>query len=119
MLVRHAAECEEIIAGDQCLLREMLHPDKADVQVRYSLAQATIRPGLRSLPHRLRTAEVYVIIEGRGIMCIDHEREAVQAGDLVYIPPQAVQHIENSGGSDLRFLCIVDPAWRREDEEVL
>jgi mannose-6-phosphate isomerase-like protein (cupin superfamily) len=119
MLVRHAAECEEMIAGDQSILRELLHPDKADVQVRCSLAQATIRPGQRSRPHRLRAAEIYVIIEGRGIMCIDQEREAVQAGDLVYIPPQAVQHIVNSGVSDLRFICVVDPAWRREDEEVL
>jgi len=28
------------------------------------------------------------------------------------------QYIENTGDSDLKFLCIVDPAWREENEEV-
>jgi mannose-6-phosphate isomerase-like protein (cupin superfamily) len=36
----------------------------------------------------------------------------------VYIPPGAEQHIRNTGAGDLKFLCIVDPAWRAEDEEV-
>jgi len=119
MLVRHAKHCEEFIAGDETMLRELLHPDKADVRVRCSLALATVRPGQRSRPHRLGTSEVCFIIEGQGIMHIDHEREDVQAGDLVYIPPQAVQYIENRGDAALRFLCIVDPAWRSADEEVL
>jgi mannose-6-phosphate isomerase-like protein (cupin superfamily) len=29
-----------------------------------------------------------------------------------------MQYIENTGVSVLKFLCIVDPAWRKEDEEV-
>jgi len=41
------------------------------------------------------------------------------AGDTVYIPPRAKQQITNSGSVDLAFLCIVDPAWRSEDEEVV
>jgi len=119
MLVRHVMHCEEFIAGDGTALRELLHPDKAGARVRYSLALATVRPGQRSRPHRLATSEVYFILEGQGVMRVDHEREAVRDGDVIYIPPHAVQHIENSGCVALRFLCIVDPAWRSADEEVL
>ena len=29
------------------------------------------------------------------------------------IPPGSTQYIENTGNSDLKFLCIVEPAWRK------
>ena len=44
MFVRTLWECEEFIAGDGSILRELLHPDKADVAVRYSLAHAKVPP---------------------------------------------------------------------------
>ncbi len=50
-------------------------------------------------------------------MHIDEESLEVGPDCAVYIPPQAMQYIENTGNSDLKFLCIVDPAWRKEDEE--
>lgn len=52
-------------------------------------------------------------------MHIDAESSEVVAGSAVYIPPRSIQHIENTGTQDLVFLCIVDPAWRAQDEEVL
>src|ERR1044072_189039 len=119
MLTRNLESCPEFIAGDGTILREILHPDKADVDLRYSLAHAIVRPGQASLPHRLLTSEVYYILEGAGIMHIDEEVMAGGGGHAVYIPPGAVQFIESPGESDLQFLCIVDPAWRAEDEEVL
>jgi len=38
---------------------------------------------------------------------------------VVYIPPLSTQYIRNTGSDDLKFLCIVDPAWREQDEEIL
>lgn len=119
MLIRHLQDCEEFIAGDRSLLRELLHPDKVDVAIRYSLAHATVEPGRKTTPHRLRTAEVYYILEGHGWMHIDQEVSEATPGSVIYIPPHATQHIENPGDSDLIFLCLVDPAWRVEDEEIL
>jgi mannose-6-phosphate isomerase-like protein (cupin superfamily) len=52
-------------------------------------------------------------------MHIDDETAVVASGQAVYIPPDAVQFIENPGPGNLAFLCIVDPAWRPEDEAVL
>jgi mannose-6-phosphate isomerase-like protein (cupin superfamily) len=119
MFIRELTDCGEFIAGDNCALREILHPDKADLALRYSLAHAVVKPGNTTWVHRLRTSEVYYIIEGEGIMHIDDESALVRPGSTVYIPPQAAQSITNSGKKDLKFICIVDPAWRKEDEKVL
>ena len=119
MLIRHVSDCEEFIAGDNCLLREILHPDKEALAIRYSLAHAVVKPGDTTWAHKLTTSEVYYIISGEGIMHIDGEDAPVHPGSTVYIPPQAKQNITNSGNSDLVFICIVDPAWRKEDEEVV
>jgi mannose-6-phosphate isomerase-like protein (cupin superfamily) len=119
MLIRRLEDCDRFIGGDDSILRELLHPDKADVAIRYSLAHATIKPGARTKWHRLRAAEVYYILAGRGRMHIDGEVSEVSDAQAVYIPPGSTQHIENIGTVNLVFLCIVDPAWRREDEEVV
>jgi mannose-6-phosphate isomerase-like protein (cupin superfamily) len=119
MFIRKLSECPEFIAGDNCTLREILHPDKAELKLRFSLAHAVVKPGDTTRVHRLRTSEVYHIIEGEGIMHIDGESAPVRPGSTIYIPPLAKQSITNPGKTVLKFICIVDPAWRKEDEEVL
>jgi len=118
MLIRKLMECEEFMAGDQTILRELLHPDKQAIALRYSLAHATVPAGQTSTPHALTTSEVYYILSGVGQMTIDGETQRVQPGDAVYIPPNARQFIHNPGSEPLIFICIVDPAWRKEDETV-
>lgn len=119
MFIRSLEDCPAFVAGDGTILREMLHPDKADLALRYSLAHAVVPVGATSFKHRLRHSEVYYLLAGEGTMFIDEASAPVQAGDTVYIPPRAVQWIENTGAAPLAFLCIVDPAWQPEDEEVL
>jgi len=119
MFIRNLAKCRKFIAGDDTILRELLHPDKQDLKLRYSLAHAVLKPGKKSYLHKLKTSEVYYILQGKGLMHIGRAAKAVRPGDAVYIPPGSRQYIENTGGSELKFLCIVDPAWRRQDEEIL
>ncbi len=119
MYIIDLKEREKFIAGDRTILRQLLHPDKADLAIRFSLAHATLKPGDRSTLHALKTSEVYFILEGEGEMHIDDEKEKVFPGQVVYIPPHARQYIRNTGIGELKFICIVDPAWREEDEEIL
>jgi mannose-6-phosphate isomerase-like protein (cupin superfamily) len=119
MYIKELNDCPEFVAGDNCMLREILHPDKENLALRYSLAHATVKPGDTTWKHRLKTSEVYYIIEGNGTMHIDAESRPIKPGSTIYIPPQAIQSITNSGKTDLKFICIVDPAWRKEDEEVV
>ncbi|PSB32315.1 cupin domain-containing protein [Stenomitos frigidus] len=118
MLIQKLHACPEFIAGDGTLLRELLHPDKQAIDLRYSLAHAIVPSGQTSLPHSLETSEVYYILGGKGEMYIDGERQVVEPGDAIYIPPQAEQCIRNEGTEPLIFICIVDPAWRQEDETI-
>jgi mannose-6-phosphate isomerase-like protein (cupin superfamily) len=119
LFIKELNACEFFTAGDDTHLRELLHPDKADLKINYSLAHAVVNPGQASLRHRLRTSEVYYILEGRGLMHVNDETASVAPGQAIYIPPHAVQYIHNTGSADLVFLCIVDPAWRQEDEEII
>ncbi|HON89990.1 MAG TPA: cupin domain-containing protein [Sedimentisphaerales bacterium] len=119
MFIRRLNDCREFLAADHSILRELLHPDKANLAIRYSLAHATVPPGCKTTPHRLRTTEVYYVLQGQGRMHIDAEVADVTCGFAIYIPPGATQFIENLGEDDLVFLCLVDPAWRAVDEEIV
>jgi mannose-6-phosphate isomerase-like protein (cupin superfamily) len=110
MLIRRLEDCCEFTAGDRTRLKELLHPDRQPTTIRYSLAHASLDPGTASVPHALSSSEVYYILSGRGSMVIDTEECAVAPGQAVYIPPNAVQYIKNTGDGPLAFLCIVDPA---------
>ena len=122
LLIRKLSDQKLIIAIDGTLLRELLNPeiDKEKPKLGFSIAHAIVKPHQASLPHRLKTSsEVYYIIQGKGRVHIDDETSDVVAGDTIYIPPNARQYIENTGDIDLAFLCLVDPAWRAQDEELI
>ncbi|KKQ27592.1 MAG: Cupin [Candidatus Magasanikbacteria bacterium GW2011_GWC2_37_14] len=120
MLIKKFANQKEIIAGDNCLLREFINVEHGDkVDCRYSLAWSKMPVTKKTWKHTMKTSEVYFILKGKGKMYINDEAEEVGVYDTVYIPPNATQYIENIGEEDLEFICIVDPAWRKEDEVVL
>lgn len=119
MLTKPLAACREILAGDRTVLRELLHPSRDPAAIGYSLAHAKLARGAASLPHRLKTSEVYYFVSGQGRMHVDGETAAVTREQALYVPPGATQHLENTGPDELVFLCIVDPAWKLEDEEIL
>jgi len=113
MFLRNLKNCDTFLAADNAILKEILHPDKQNIDIRYSLAHATVKTGQKTKPNGLTTTKVYYIIKGTGIMHINEDKKKVNKGCAIYIPPHATQCIENIGKSDLVFLCIVDPAWRK------
>ncbi len=118
MDIRHLKDRPAFTAGDGCTLRELANAATEKASFRYSLAHAVVAVGQKTAPHRLKTSEVYYILTGEGKMHINEETAEVRSGDMVDIPPMALQWIENTGREDLVFLCIVDPGWRKEDEIV-
>jgi mannose-6-phosphate isomerase-like protein (cupin superfamily) len=119
ILKRTLAECQEFVAGDETVLRELLHPTKQPIKLGYSLAHGKLAAGRRSKRHVLQTSEVYYFIAGHGRFMIDRETCQIEPGSTVYVPPGGVQFLENTGTTDVEFLCLVDPAWRIEDEALL
>ena len=118
MFLKYLKDCDEFIAGDGSILREFLHPDKANLKINYSLAYAKVTVGQATKPHKLRASEVYYILVGQGLMHINEHSFQVNPHCAIYIPPHSKQYIENIGESDLEFLCIVEPAWREEYEQI-
>jgi len=116
MLVKHEKECPEIIANDGCRLRELLHPERDDAEISYSLAMANVEPGKSTYRHQLRQTEVYYILQGIGRIHIGDETQEVNEDDAVVIPKNSVQWIENIGENNLVFAVIVSPPWKAEDD---
>jgi len=120
MIAKDLAKCQYFQAMDLTYLTELLHPERDRVQLPYSIAHALLPAGAASLPHRLKTSsEVYLILEGEGLMHIDSELIEVRPGQAMLIPPGSIQHLQNTSDKDLKFICIVNPFWRAEDEEII
>ncbi len=119
MSVRKNSEIPSIDGNEGTKIKQYYHPHNTLDGVRFSLAQFTVKQGKRSLRHKLLSSEIYYILEGVGTLRINEESISVKKDDSVYVPPMSEQFIENTGSSDLRFLCMVDPAWKAEDEIIL
>ena len=119
MSIQKNSEIPSIRGSEGTKIKQYFHPHNTLNGIRFSLAQFTIKQGKRSLRHKLQSSEIYYILEGTGIMMINDELFSVKKDDSVFVPPMSEQFIENIGTSDLRFLCIVDPSWKTEDEIIL
>ena len=116
MIIKKNEDIEVIEGSEGTRIKQIISPVETNNVIRYSIAHCTINPGERSKPHIMKTSEMYYILQGEGIMHIDSETKQVNQNDLIFVPPMSNQFLENSGEIDLTVLCIVDPAWRQEDE---
>ncbi|MCW3995157.1 MAG: cupin domain-containing protein [Candidatus Bathyarchaeota archaeon] len=102
-------------------LHDYLTPERCYIVENYgdnniSIARATVKPGVTTIPHHLEgTQEIYLITSGQGKVSIGEiEPTDVTVGDVVVIPPQTSQKIENTGSTDLVFYCICTPRFTPE-----
>lgn len=119
MSVRKSSEIEEIPGSEGAKIKQYFHPHNTLNGIGYSLAHFTLEPRGKTTPHMIKSSEIYFILEGEAALMIDGERHQVKKDDSVYVPPSSKQYIENTGTVNLRFLCIVEPAWKPEDETIL
>jgi mannose-6-phosphate isomerase-like protein (cupin superfamily) len=119
MLIRDSATCPHERVMDHSVLCELLHPDNVAEasDLSCSIAHGIVPGGESTLPHNLqKSTEFYYILQGTGSMQIDGETSPVHPGQIVMIPPGAIQHIHNTGTCDLVFLCVISPKWQAHDE---
>jgi len=57
--------------------------------------------------HRHRQAEIYLILEGTGLVQIDGKAQPVEAGSAVFIAGNVVHSCENTGASDVRSAYVL------------
>ena len=119
MSVRKNSEVETISGNEGTKIKQYFHPHNTLNGINYSLAQFTLEVGKKSLLHKIKSSEIYYILEGDAVLKINEESYQLKKDDSVYVPPMSEQYIENMGSTNLRFLCIVEPAWKPEDEIIL
>ncbi len=116
MIISDLDKCQVIQGSEGTKIKQIFHPHNTMLGIGYSIAQCTVEPGKKSQPHRMKSSEIYYILKGRGIIHSDDESSDIAENQAAYIPPASRQFIENTGSVDLEFLCIVEPAWKQEDE---
>ena len=86
----------------------------------FAMGFVTLEPDGGQVPwHNQEQEEVYFLIEGRAEMCLGGEREVLEAGQAVYIPPGVFHQVTNIGPTAARLLYCYGPAgdvahWRQE-----
>ena len=68
---------------------------------------ASIPPGEALHEHRHRQNEVYLVLEGNGMVRHGSDAHPIEAGSAVFIPGDAVHSCENTGALDLRFAYVL------------
>jgi mannose-6-phosphate isomerase-like protein (cupin superfamily) len=51
--------------------------------------------------------ELYYLLSGNGVMHIGDEQREVEAGDVIYIPPETVHYLHNSSSAPIRFITLM------------
>jgi quercetin dioxygenase-like cupin family protein len=109
MDVASRADIEPFTTKDGSTIREYLHTQAQ------SLAEASLEPGQSTQRHYHRASEeIYLLVEGGGLMEVDGEEREVVAGDAILIPPGA-WHTLVAGGDGARLLCCCVPPYSHDD----
>ena len=110
----------DFIEGDEgAKIKQYFEPHNTSNGINYSIAQFSLESGKKTKLHKIKSSEIYYILEGEGKLKIDDKIFRLKKDDSAYVPPNSKQFIENIGSKYLRFLCIVEPAWKAEDDEIL
>ncbi len=71
----------------------------------------TVEPGGQQKLHHHTAIQIYVIVQGSGLMHVGGESQQVSAGDLIYIPSDAKHGIENNTAESLVYVSAATPAF--------
>ncbi len=91
----------------------------------FSIGMVTLDPNGGQVPwHNQEQEEVYFILEGSGEMCLGEERQSVEMGQAVYIPPGVFHQMTNTGSDPMKMMYCYGPAgdvahWKQELEGTL
>lgn len=104
-------ESKEFFTNERCHILELLNNHNTDKS--FSIARARVESGVTTAWHRLSDiTEYYYILEGVGFMEIgENPGFEVKKNDLITIPSNQAQRIENTGVEDLVFLALCDPPF--------
>jgi quercetin dioxygenase-like cupin family protein len=72
-----------------------------------TLGVARFPPGEELHEHRHAQSEVYLVLDGTGVVTVDREEREVAAGAAVFIPGNALHSCRNTGDVELRLAYVL------------
>ena len=67
MSVRKSSEIDSIKGNEGSKIKQYFHPHNTLNGINYSLAQFTLEPGKKSLLHKIKSSEIYYILQGEAV----------------------------------------------------
>jgi mannose-6-phosphate isomerase-like protein (cupin superfamily) len=119
MSIKEDSKISFINGSENVKIKQYFDPKNTSNGINYSLAQFSLEIGQKTKLHKIKSSEIYYILEGNGRLKINSEKFELKKNDSAYVPPNSEQFLENIGSEILRFLCIVEPAWKPEDDKIL
>jgi quercetin dioxygenase-like cupin family protein len=66
MSIQKNSEINSIEGNEGTKIRQYFHPHNTLNGINYSLAQFTLEPGKKSKLHKIKSSEIYYVLEGSG-----------------------------------------------------
>ena len=73
----------------------------------FTMRQFTVEAGGSTPQHTHPWEHEAFILEGSGTVKGGDEVEAFEAGDVIFVPPDELHQLKNTGEGELRFLCMI------------
>ncbi len=82
----------------------------------FTVAEVEVKPGGSTLHHSHAYEHAMFVLEGMGEVVESTGTSPITPGEVLYIAPDELHQIRNTGGKMLRFLSI-EPVLREEKKE--
>jgi mannose-6-phosphate isomerase-like protein (cupin superfamily) len=86
----------------------------------FAMGYVVLEPNGGQVPwHNQEQEEVYMVLQGKGEICVGEERQEITAGQCVFLPPTVFHQLTNVGDTPLHMMYIYCPGgdvahWRQE-----
>jgi len=80
---------------------------EADGARNFFMRQFTLDPGGHTPRHTHEWEHECYILAGEGVVMTPDGEKPVSAGDCLFVGPDDVHQFRNTGGGELKFLCLV------------
>ena len=119
MSLQKDSEIDSVDGVEGTKIKQYFNSKNTVGAISYSIAQFSLEVGKKSKLHKLNSSEIYYVLEGKGELKVDNKIFYLKQNDSVFVKPDSAQQIKNVGPEKLKFLCIVEPEWKPEDEILL